>query len=66
LRDPYEVLGLDQGTARDVVERTARRLQRELHPDRFPYADATTIAATTRRFAEVNEAVHILTDAKAL
>jgi curved DNA-binding protein CbpA len=66
LRDPYEVLGLDQDTARDVVERTARRLQRELHPDRFPDADAATIAATTRRFAEVNEAVHILTDAKAL
>jgi curved DNA-binding protein CbpA len=66
LRDPYEVLGLDQGTSRDVVERTARRLQRELHPDRFPDADAVTIAATTRGFAEVNEAVHILTDAKAL
>lgn len=66
MRDPYEVLGLEEGASSDAVERAARRLRRELHPDRFPDADPTTIAAMTRRAAEVNEALHILTDDRAM
>lgn len=57
-RDYYEVLGVERGASADAIRKAYRRLARQYHPDVNKAADATT------RFAEVQEAYDVLSDAE--
>ncbi len=57
-RDYYEVLGVERSASADAIRRAYRRLAREYHPDVNKSPDAAT------RFAEVQEAYEVLSDAE--
>ncbi len=57
-KDYYEVLGVDRGASADAIRKAYRGLAREFHPDVNKSADAST------RFAEVQEAYDVLSDAE--
>ena len=57
-RDYYEVLGVTRTASADEIRRAYRRLARERHPDVNKSADAET------RFAELQEAYDVLSDAE--
>ncbi len=56
-RDHYEVLEVDRGASAAAIRKAYRRLARQYHPDVNKSADAAT------RFAEVQEAYDVLSDA---
>ena len=56
-RDYYEVLGVPKGSGEGEIKSAYRKLARELHPDRNKAADAA------KKFAEVQEAYEVLSDA---
>jgi hypothetical protein len=56
----YATLGLLPGADRATVQQAFRRLARNLHPDRFPNADAGERARLLTRFAELSAAYHSL------
>lgn len=56
----YAVLGLLPGADRASIVQAFRRLARNLHPDRFPNADADERARLLSRFAELSAAYHCL------
>ncbi len=57
-RDHYDVLGVDRGASAKAIRKAYRRLARQYHPDVNKSADAAT------RFAEMQEAYDILSDAE--
>ena len=57
MKDPYDVLGIEQGATLDEVKRAYRALAKELHPDANP---DDRVAAN--RFREVTEAYDLLSD----
>ncbi len=57
-RDYYEVLGVERGATDDQIRAAYRRLARKLHPDVNKATDAT------QKFAEVQQAYDILSDAQ--
>ncbi|MDP7071027.1 MAG: DnaJ C-terminal domain-containing protein [Phycisphaerales bacterium] len=57
-RDPYEVLGVSKSATDDEIRRAYRKLARTHHPDVSTEADAD------KRFAEVQEAYEVLSDAE--
>ncbi len=57
-KDYYEVLGVERGASADAIRKAYRGLAREYHPDVNKSADAST------RFAEVQEAYDVLSDAE--
>ena len=57
-KDYYEVLGVERGASADAIRKAYRSLAREYHPDVNKSADAST------RFAEVQEAYDVLSDAE--
>ena len=57
-KDYYEVLGVERGASADAIRKAYRGLARELHPDVNKSTDAST------RFAEVQEAYDVLSDAE--
>jgi len=56
----YATLGLLPGADRVAIQQAFRRLALDLHPDRFPNADATERARLLSRFAELSAAYHAL------
>jgi hypothetical protein len=56
----YVTLGLLPGADRATIQQAFRRLARNLHPDRFPNADASERARLLSRFAELSAAYHSL------
>jgi curved DNA-binding protein len=57
-KDYYEVLGVDRSATAEEIRKAYRRLARKYHPDINKGSDATT------RFAEVQEAYEVLSDAE--
>ena len=57
-RDYYEVLGVARDATADQIRRAYRQLAREYHPDVNQSTDAAS------RFAEVQEAYEVLSDAE--
>ncbi len=57
-KDYYELLGVERGASADAIRKAYRGLAREYHPDVSKSADAST------RFAEVQEAYDVLSDAE--
>lgn len=57
-KDYYGILGVDRGATADQLRAAHRRLARELHPDVNKAADAA------ERFAEVQQAYDVLSDAE--
>ncbi len=57
-KDYYAVLGVERGASADAIRKAYRGLAREYHPDVNKSADAST------RFAEVQEAYDVLSDAE--
>jgi curved DNA-binding protein len=57
-RDYYEVLGVGRDATADEIRRAYRRLARQYHPDVNKSSDAAT------RFAEMQEAYEVLSDAE--
>ena len=57
-RDHYDVLGVDRRASAEAIRKAYRGLARQYHPDVNKSADAAT------RFAEVQEAYDILSDAE--
>ena len=57
-RDYYEVLGVGREATADEIRRAYRRLARQYHPDVNKSSDAAT------RFAEMQEAYEVLSDAE--
>jgi hypothetical protein len=53
-------LGLLPGADRATIQQAFRRLALNLHPDRFPNADASERARLLSRFAELSAAYHAL------
>lgn len=56
----YATLGLLPGADRATIQQAFRRLALNLHPDRFPNADARERARLLSRFAELSAAYHAL------
>ena len=56
----YATLGLLPGADRATIQQAFRRLALNLHPDRFPNADATERARLLTRFAQLSAAYHAL------
>lgn len=56
----YATLGLLPGADRAAIQQAFRRLALNLHPDRFPNADAGERARLLTRFAELSAAYHSL------
>ncbi len=56
----YATLGLLPGADRATIQQAFRRLALNLHPDRFPNADAGERARLLSRFAELSAAYHSL------
>lgn len=56
--DPYEILGVTDGTSMRDIKRAFRRLGRELHPDK----NLAAPRAAAARFARVTKAYEALTD----
>jgi curved DNA-binding protein CbpA len=56
----YATLGLLPGADRAAIQQAFRRLALNLHPDRFPNADATERARLLTRFAQLSAAYHAL------
>ena len=57
-RDPYEVLGVSRSATADEIRSAYRKLARTHHPDVSTEADAD------KKFAEVQEAYEVLSDAE--
>ncbi len=57
-KDHYQVLGVQRDASADAIRKAYRGLAREYHPDVNKSADAST------RFAEVQEAYDVLSDAE--
>ena len=57
-KDYYNVLGVERAAGADAIRKAYRRLAREFHPDVNTSSDAAT------RFAEVQEAYDVLSDAE--
>ncbi|MCZ6542841.1 MAG: DnaJ C-terminal domain-containing protein [Phycisphaerales bacterium] len=57
-KDYYELLGIDRSATAEQIRKAYRRLARQLHPDVNKSPQAVT------RFAEVQEAYEVLSDAK--
>ncbi|KAJ2162882.1 secretory subunit [Coemansia sp. RSA 552] len=60
--DPYEVLGIDNGEAEDVIRRAYRKLSLKWHPDKV---DADRKEEAGEVMAEINRAHKTLTDPEA-
>jgi hypothetical protein len=56
----YATLGLLPGADRAMIQQAFRRLALNLHPDRFPNADASERARLLTRFAQLSAAYHAL------
>lgn len=56
-QDYYEVLGVDQNASADDVKKAYRKLAMKFHPDRN-----SGDADAEKRFKEINEANHVLSD----
>ena len=56
--DYYEVIGVDRNATADEIRKAYRRLARKYHPDVNKSEDAAT------RFAEMQEAYEVLSDAE--
>jgi len=56
----YATLGITPGADRATIVQAFRRLALNLHPDRFPNADAAERAKLLSRFAELSAAYHAL------
>jgi hypothetical protein len=56
----YATLGLLPGADRAAIQQAFRRLALNLHPDRFPNADAAERARLLTRFAQLSAAYHAL------
>lgn len=54
--DPYAVLGVSRSAGQNEIKTAYRRLARRYHPDLNPHP------AAARKFAQINEAYHILID----
>ena len=54
--DPYAVLGVTRTAGQNEIKTAYRRLARKYHPDINPHP------AAARKFAQINEAYHILID----
>jgi len=58
MRDPYEVLGVQQSASSEDIKRAFRRLAKKLHPD------ANKDVKAAAKFAELNSAYELLGDEK--
>jgi molecular chaperone DnaJ len=56
--DYYEILGVSQGDSEEEIRKAFRKKAMEYHPDRNKSANAE------EKFKEINEAYHVLSDAK--
>ncbi|MFH1565684.1 MAG: DnaJ C-terminal domain-containing protein [bacterium] len=56
-KDYYEILGVPKGTSLDDIKKAYKRLAKEHHPD-----VAKDKVAAEKRFKEINEAYHVLSD----
>ena len=56
VKDPYRVLGVQEGADAETVKRAYRRLAKECHPDLHP-----NDPEANRRMQEINEAYDMLT-----
>lgn len=57
MKDPYEVLGVDQNVSQAEVKKAYRKLAKKYHPDLNPDNESAT-----EKFQEINEAYEILSD----
>lgn len=60
--DPFEVLGVREGTSRDEIRAAYRRLVQEHHPDRHPQDDEAARGARHARIADITAAYRMLND----
>lgn len=58
MADPYTVLGVSRSASENEIKSAYRRLARRYHPD------VNTHPAAARKFAQINEAYHVLIDSK--
>ena len=65
-KNPYAILGLSLGASPDDIKRQYRKLAREFHPDKAPVtATEADREALTKRFQEIQNAYHSLTNPSA-
>ena len=58
----YEILGISKGASEEDIKKAYRKLAREWHPDRHSQGDEEMKAKADKKFKEINEAMHILSD----
>ncbi len=63
-KDPYMVLGLEQGATQEEIKKAYRRLAMKYHPDRVEGLGEDVKKNAEKQFREINEAYEILTKNK--
>ncbi|CAG8735695.1 696_t:CDS:2, partial [Dentiscutata heterogama] len=59
LWDPYEVMGVREGTSLEVIKKTFKELSRKWHPDKAPLDKKIEFEA---KFIDISKAYKVLTD----
>lgn len=59
MRNPYEVLGINEGASEDEIKRAYRELVKKYHPDQ--YQDNPLSSLAEEKLREINEAYDFLT-----